>query len=195
MSGQPRGFLTADLSVLFLHDPKVRRLKRAGGPEAVLAYLDLVLSSWGDGTRLSVDDLGEYPEPALEALASSPLTDEEGRLPLEVWEKWHGSAEARRDAREARGRRGAEARWGLSSSNAQALPTVYPTDRPSDRPSETRARPLQRGGNHRVELGPDGREVLVPADGMVLPMVSFRDAMAMAGFAGTTKEGNDGTTG
>jgi hypothetical protein len=189
------GFLVRDRDTGYLRDPKVIAAVRLAGLGAPILYDAVVDASWHAGRRVSaLEALEALPrayaaigEEVAEALEAAGLLDSEGRVPEHVWADWYEGAMARKDRLTRAGKAGAEARWG---GNATAMRPHYGDDgpRPSVRPSVRHpARDPQRGGNHHVELGPDGQEVLVPADGVVLPMVSFRDAMAAAGFAGISE--------
>lgn len=178
--------IVADLSVDYLHDVKIRRLRRRHGADAVLAHLATLLLSAKEGERVAVHDaVDDVPEEWLATMVELDLLDTEGRIPLASYEEWIAPAVEATKARREAGREYANRRWhGSPIGSPIGSPNTRPSVRPSVRPP---ARDPQRGGNHHVELGPDGREVLVPADGVVLPMVSFRDAMAAAGFAGISE--------
>lgn len=107
------GFGTADVDVGLLDDPKVRRLVRSlGDPDesaaCALLYVALVLGSWAEGDRLTVDEaaplwLAVTPD-RRSALRAADLTDDEGRIPEAAWISWYGIAHDRRAASRAAAR-------------------------------------------------------------------------------------------
>lgn len=90
------GFAHADLSTGFLRDPKIRRLRAAAGFEGIVAYLDVMLSSWEAGDRYSAADVGVSEEIAAQMIRVG-LLDAAGKIPGAAWEAWFGKAHDRRE--------------------------------------------------------------------------------------------------
>jgi hypothetical protein len=109
------GFPHADISVGLLRDIKIRRLRQYGD-EAVttLLYLAIVLSSWEEGFRLTADEADSFIPATSErvtALQAVGLLDEEGMVPVRVWEAWFRPAWERRDKKRVGGIEGNRRRW------------------------------------------------------------------------------------
>lgn len=109
------GFPHADIAVGFLRDVKIRRLRQYGDEQATtLLYLAVVLTSWEEGYRLTVDE-ADTPVPATPerttALQTVGLLDSEGKVPARVWESWFRPAWDRREKRRTGGIEGARRRW------------------------------------------------------------------------------------
>ena len=120
------GFEIADVDVKLLDDPKVRALVRAcSGNEyllnrCVVAYVALVLASWRDGVRatlesaaplwLDADQLAEVGD----RLRHAKMLDG-NRLPKRSWDSWFGPAQARREQRREASAVANAARWGNGS--------------------------------------------------------------------------------
>jgi hypothetical protein len=111
------GFATADLDVKFLRDPKIRRLWKRLPPgeakSALILYLGVVLSSWEQGDRVSIDDAISFDTVTpqrVEALKAE-LLDDDGKVPFAVWERWFEPAWDRRERSRAGGREGNRRRW------------------------------------------------------------------------------------
>jgi len=109
------GFPHADISVGFLRDVKIRRLRQYGDEQATtLLYLAIVLSSWEEGFRLTAEEADLPVTPTLErvaALQSVGLLDVDGKVPARVWEAWFRPAWERREKRRIGGAEGARRRW------------------------------------------------------------------------------------
>lgn len=133
------GFPIADIDVGILRDVKIRRLGRHVAAEEVapttLLYLAVVLSSWEEGYRLSVDE-ADAPQPAtpeqVAALKATGLLDSEGKVPLQAWEGWFRPAWQRREKKRAGGAEGNRRRWNADKS---------PSDTDSDSDSDTDSDP------------------------------------------------------
>jgi len=95
------GFRNADVDTSFLFDPKVAAL-RADMPEVwawyVMAYLQTILMSWGQGRRLRVVEclLPGMPPDAAAVLERAGLINGDGRIPEPTWQSWYGPADRRR---------------------------------------------------------------------------------------------------
>jgi hypothetical protein len=116
------GFDIADVDVGLLEDPKFRQLARAHAGEeeliarCAIAYVALVLASWEEGDRVTLEDaapawLTDLPTLAI-ALVEHRLVDVEARIPLASWEAWFTPASERREASRERWRKSARGRRG-----------------------------------------------------------------------------------
>jgi hypothetical protein len=72
-----------------------------------------VLSSWEDGYRVPLEDayLFEDATPERVAALKVEILDDEGKVPLTVWERWFKPAFDRRDKKRAGGVEGNRRRW------------------------------------------------------------------------------------
>lgn len=161
------GFPTADLSVGFLRDVKVRRLRQYGDEQAAtLLYLAVVLSSWEEGYRLTADEadsaVSATPERTT-ALQAVGLLDSEGMVPVRVWEAWFRPAWERREAKRAGGVEGNRRRWHpdrVTDSLTDSHPKS-PSLRLSDRPSVS-ARERENGSEEPLTTKKNGSEEGTP---------------------------------
>jgi hypothetical protein len=94
-----RGFLSADIDVMFFYDAKVRRLASRSRDHAISAYLQIVLASWHAGHRKSAEEVLEngYIGCVVE-LQRVGLLGADGRVPESTWDGWYGPAFERREA-------------------------------------------------------------------------------------------------
>jgi hypothetical protein len=148
-----RGFPRADVDTAIFSDAKVKRLARAvGDPTRTAAffalYLSVVMQSWHEGERISLDDSAPawWMDPlddALAALVAAELLDDEGKIPQHAFENWFGPARRRHEKAVEDGRKGGFARAASSAQATQEpsqrvaspLPTVLPSI-PSSRADE-----------------------------------------------------------
>lgn len=161
------GWSTADISTRYFLDPKLRRLWRALDEptlmaDAVVAHLALVLASWAEGERVTLDEA--TPDwltlsPAITiGLRRAGLVDRGGRLPKRSWDSWYAPAEARRAVRRELGRRGglAKASRALAqpepSSSKRSTRTVPISTDPSDRARAREAEPRRGATNGPTSL-------------------------------------------
>jgi hypothetical protein len=139
------GFPIADISTALLDDPKVKALWRTLRDEsrmckAMVAYVSVLLSSWRDGQRTTVDDatpLWLEPDPELvAALQTVGLLDGDTCIPEHAWTAWYEPAFERREKRRASGRLGG-LRSGETRSGGSAAATLRQrsTDAEPDRPT------------------------------------------------------------
>jgi len=130
---------TLDHDPRFLHDAKIRRLRREAPNESegairTLLYLGLRDASWFDGERLFIEDAETFYHATTEridALRDVGLIDAEGRIPGRAWESWFGVARDRRAKQRAGGLLGNQRRHSHSDS-----PTESPSEQVSDSPSD-----------------------------------------------------------
>lgn len=124
-----RGFPSANINVHLLEDPKVRRLWRRLGDPAAMAtaltvHLAVVLASWREGDRVTVEeavpDWLPLTAETTQALQSVGLLDRQLRIPRRSWEAWYVPAFDRREARREAGRMGGLAKAQHHPSNAVA---------------------------------------------------------------------------
>jgi hypothetical protein len=166
------GWSTADVSTRHLNDPKVRKLWRVVDGDvdamarALVVHLALVLASWSEGRRLTVDESAPtwlpVDQETTAALRQAGLVDATGRLPKRSWESWHGPAERRRELARESGAEGNRRRWGSSKgtdrepigSRSGTDPRTVPirTD-PSDRARARAAEPRRGATNGPTSLG------------------------------------------
>jgi hypothetical protein len=151
--------IVADLSVDYLQDVKVRRLRRRHGADAVLAHLATLLLSAKEGERVAVHDaVDDVPEEWVATMVDLDLLDAEGRIPLDSYEEWIAPAVEATKARREAGREYANRRWhgspnGSPIGSPNETPNTRPSVRPSVRPSAAReadpatgqGRPASRG--------------------------------------------------
>jgi hypothetical protein len=170
------GFRVADHDPRFLHDAKVRRLRREApddgeGAIRTLLYLALRDTSWHDGDRLQLEDADSPYEATPErtaALVSVGLIDGDRRIPAESWEGWFRPAWDRREKMRTAGREGNRKRWGRLSGpdSGPDSPPVSPSV-PSDTdtaPSVSRPRATNGGKATNGRRAPAGVDSLVPFD-------------------------------
>lgn len=99
------GFARMDWDVNFWTSPKVSRLFREMGRDnpatypTLAAYQMTVIASWRDGYRVALADAvplfwtdAHDAQQALSDLQRVGLLDRDGKVPEEVWERWHGPA-------------------------------------------------------------------------------------------------------
>lgn len=181
--GRDEGFAIADVASDYLDDSKVRNLWRRLAPdvgamcEALVIREAVLLGSWREGRRVTVDDASPLwlpiREDLVEALVAVGLLDRTRRVPQRSWTSWFDPAVGRREARREAGRRGgvASGKRRRSDASSDAEPPPNPSgpsgpDRPirPNRPSSP-ARAPARGGAARGGSP-----------------VGFREAMASAGY-------------
>ena len=183
----PRGWTTADVSVVMLEDRKLARLRHEAPDEGEgairsMLYVGLVLASWRDGERIPLAELsGVYTVSTerFEALRDVGLVDDKGRIPAKSWTGWNGPAEARRDQRRAAGKLGNESRWhrerdterdsermpdGIAASVnnreriANGIP-VRPSVRPTKDGTDGRSTPARAPASAPAREAPDAEHV------------------------------------
>jgi hypothetical protein len=151
------GFPIADVATGHFNDPKVRRLWRVLGDSDAMAraltvHLAVVLASWGEGRRMTVDESAPFwlsvSEESIAALRKVGLLDRQGRLPRRSWDSWYGPAVERRDSTRERWRRANARRKEVADGsprgrNDDTASTVPYRTVPSE-PSSARA-PARRG--------------------------------------------------
>ena len=123
------GFGIADVDVALLDDAKVRQLVRSTRDEGVAArcligYTAVLLASWRQGQRVTLDDAAPLWLTDLDDLAArlraARLLDDERRIPEKPWTGWFGPAWERREERREAGRKGGYAKArGRSSATAE----------------------------------------------------------------------------
>lgn len=126
---------TLDHDPRFLHDAKIRRLRRESPSEGegairTLLYLGLRDASWFDGERLYIEDAETFyhaTSARIDALRDVGLIDTDGRIPERAWEAWYGVARDRRAKMRIGGAIGNQRRYSHSDS---------PPDKHGDSPSE-----------------------------------------------------------
>lgn len=109
------GFSRADIDTGLLADPKVGRLVRQlrdpqGVAAAMCIYTGLVLASWREGRRVTVDECLPawwIDDAAIVQgqLAAAGLVDMDGRIPEHAWTSWYEPANERREMTLERWRR------------------------------------------------------------------------------------------
>jgi hypothetical protein len=116
------GFPIADIDVGILRDVKMRRLRQhvpaEDVPATMLLYLAVLLSSWEEGARLSVDEADSPVEATPErvaALKAAKLIDDDGRVPEHAWASWFLPAWRRRNAKRKAADLTNATRWGSES--------------------------------------------------------------------------------
>lgn len=106
------GFPIADLDVGLLDDPKVRTLVRSTRDEAIVArcmvaFIAVILASWRQGERVTLDEAAPLWLTGLDDLAErlrdAGLLDADGRVPEKSWIGWFGPASDRRATRRFEG--------------------------------------------------------------------------------------------
>ena len=137
------GFLHADIDTNLYSDPKIVQLARTyrdpiKTATAVTMYHALILASWRQGERVTVDEAAPawWLEPIngiADDLHTVGLTDIEGRIPEHAWERWFRKAYDRRENRRESGRKGGLVSPKERLSEAQAA--LNQTDTPSVTPS------------------------------------------------------------
>lgn len=144
------GFLHADVDVGLMTDPKVLRLVRSTPRDriatAILLYASLLLASWREGKRLTLEDglpawWTDDPEIYRATLRSAGLLDRTGRIPARSWETWYGFARDRRERARESGREGNRVRW-QSRRDRVAIGSRSQSDSQTD--SQSNARPRAR---------------------------------------------------
>ena len=133
------GFPIADIDVGILRDVKIRRLRQHVPADDVsattLLYLAVLLSSWEEGYRLTIEE-ADSPVPAtperIAALRAVGLVDADDKIPLGAWEAWFKPAWDRRDRKRAGGLEGNRRRW-----HPDKEPPRSPIPVPSDTDSHT----------------------------------------------------------
>lgn len=175
------GFTIADVASDHFDDDKVRRLWRMLAPdsramcEAMTLRMAVLLESWGQGRRVTLEQAAPLWLPIDEALVGHlvevGLLDRQRKVPARSWTSWFEPALLRREARRESGRLGGLAKSKRRSGDATATPKRRST-RPADRP----VRPSSPSGS----ADPSSADALAPK-GAAPRVVSFREGMAAAG--------------
>lgn len=133
---KPSGFLTANVATALARDPKVRAAARAGGWEAVAAYVFLLLATWEAGEQLHVADaIGalprDFPElsPELLAILDDVGLTAGGHVPDDAFAKHYGTARDRSDRRAAGSAKGGDATKAAWAARPKARPKARPSPR------------------------------------------------------------------
>jgi len=160
------GFAVADVDTGLMSDPKVVRLAKrhptvAG--EAMAAYVATVLASWKAGDRVTVEDaVPVWLQTHEAALRDVGLLDDEGKVPVSVWDGWYGPARGRRDAKRDRQREWVASRRAQSTVDNPDVDRRSTVDRPSIDRRSTVGRPTVDGSRARVGTDRSERNGEVP---------------------------------
>jgi hypothetical protein len=132
MPGRERGFQWADIDTGLLRDEKLRRIRRELpqiSDRVTLAYIALILESWAEGKRLTVEEAApewlDVSSALVDALRTVKLVDRSGRIPAATWREWYERAAAARErlrcAAQVAGRASAQARVERSLNNRSTI--------------------------------------------------------------------------
>lgn len=190
-SGLPR----ADLNTSLFDDPKVVSLaRRIKDPARIMnhvgLYLALVLKSWRDGRRLTLDEAApawwlEGTEDQLVELIAVGLLDVEGRIPEPTFDEWFGPASRRYAQRREAGSKGGQAtavqRGSPPSTPPSATASVL-TDSAGTTP-DVLAQPSSQPANQPVPARVPARETAADGwEGFNSKWAGFRIAWTNRGF-------------
>lgn len=182
------GFAIVDHAATFLHDVKLRRLRRTAPDEAegairTLLYLSLRDSSWYEGERLSVEDADrpyEATDERIAALVAVGLIDDEHRIPESSWNDWFTPAHERRERMRKAGREGSLRRWGATPDDgSQKGPEKGPYTPRQKGPLSPSVRPSDRTVRSRASARDDGSKTSKPrpVGGILADLITGDDAL------------------
>lgn len=167
------GFAVADVDSAYFDDAKMRdlwqRLQDADRmSRAVVLHAATLLASWRQGERVTVSQASPlwmvHDDELVAEMKAVRLLDRAGRIPVQPWDQWFGTAFRRREARREIGRAGGLASGKSRSTDGEASvqgefddggsvsEPVRPSV-PSPRPSSPSSRPSPRarGAKHGLK--------------------------------------------